>query len=565
MAWDEPAGEDMIMESSFTPSAPVLSIRGLRVEYGRTQAVRGIDLDIRPGEIFALVGESGSGKSTTAQAVIGLLPKDAKVTGGQIFYAGADLTKLDERRYRRLRGGKIALIPQDPVVSLNPIRRIGDQIAEVLSLHIKLRARDASERAVEILAEAGFHDPGLRARQYPHELSGGMKQRVLIGMALACAPEVLVADEPTSALDVTVQKMILDHLDERIASTTAGVLLITHDLGVAMDRADRIAVMRQGEIVETGLADEIAVSPRHPYTQHLFSVAPSLSSTRMTRSGPSSIATESIEPIVETGVDHVLEVRGLVKDFDIRSASADGQGSFRAVDSVSFVISRGSTFALVGESGSGKSTTARMVLRLEEPTAGSIVFDGQDITELSDEPLRQLRRRIQVVYQSPYASLNPRFSIDDIISEPSYSFRVGDRRSRRKRSIELLERVALPSSVLDRRPSELSGGQRQRVAIARALSVQPDLIVLDEPVSALDVSVQHQILQLLVDLQADHGISYLFISHDLAVVRQISDHVAVMQAGRILEQGPTTRILTDPHDPYTRRLLDAIPGKKITA
>jgi peptide/nickel transport system ATP-binding protein len=527
-------------------TTPLLNIRDLAVSYrtrsGTVHAVHGVDLAVGAGQIVAVVGESGSGKSTTAHAAIGLLPRGGRIEAGEITFDGRDLTSLSEKGWRGVRGSEIALIPQDPTVSLNPVHRIGAQVAEVLVIHGFANRRSAAAEAVELLRRAGVPQPELRARQYPHELSGGLRQRALIAVALAGRPKLIIADEPTSALDVTVQRQILDHIDLLAAESGTAVLLITHDLGVAADRASRIAVMSEGEVVEEGPTAEILAVPSQPYTRRLLAAAPSLSS-------------KPLRPRQEPGTDILLAVDGLAKSF------GSGAKAVRAVDGVSFEVPRGQTLALVGESGSGKTTTARMVLRLETPSAGTVAFDGQDITGLGGERLRLLRRRIQLVYQNPYASLNPKFTIADIVSEPLRAFGAGTGAERRARAAELVGQVALPASVLNRRPAELSGGQRQRAAIARALALRPELLVLDEPVSALDVSVQAQILTLLSELQGELGLTYLFISHDLAVVRQIADQVGVMRAGELVELGPAADVLGSPREEYTRQLLAAIPGR----
>ncbi|PWW59564.1 dipeptide ABC transporter ATP-binding protein [Actinokineospora spheciospongiae] len=527
-------------------SAGLLRIDGLDVTYrtrtGPVRAVRGVDLTVHPGQIVAVVGESGSGKSTTAHAAIGLLPAGGRVEAGSITFDGRDLTGLSEKGWRSVRGTGIALVPQDPTVSLDPVRRVGEQVAEVLRIHrLAPRARLAAE-AVELLGRAGVDRPGQRARQYPHQLSGGLRQRVLIAIALAGEPRLIIADEPTSALDVTVQRAILDHLQELAAESGTAVLLITHDLGVAADRAAHVAVMSGGTVVEQGPTREVLGAPAHAYTRDLLAAAPAL-------------AGEPLRPRRPAGTDVLLAVTGLRRSFD----------GTAAVDDVSFTLTRGRTLALVGESGSGKTTTARMAVGLETPDAGTVTFDGEDITAARGERLRALRRRFQLVHQNPYASLNPRMTVGDTVAEPLRAFGIGDRASRRERAAELLEQVALPASALRRRPVELSGGQRQRVAIARALALNPDLVVLDEPVSALDVSVQAQILRLLVRLQAEHGLTYLFITHDLAVVRQVADEVGVMRRGRLVESGPTDAVLTDPSAEHTRELLAAIPGTRVTA
>ncbi|KAB2364639.1 ABC transporter ATP-binding protein [Actinomadura montaniterrae] len=531
---------------------PLLEVAGLSVSYltrtERVRAVRGADLDVRPGEIVALVGESGSGKSTTAHAVLRLLAPNASLDAGTVRFAGRDLAALSERELRTVRGARIGLVPQDPGVALNPVKRIGEQVAEVLRLHGLATRRTAPAAAVEALERAGMPEPAVRARQYPHELSGGMRQRALIAVAIAAGPQLIVADEPTSALDVTVQRRILDHLQHLTEELGTAVLLVTHDLGVAADRAARIAVMSQGRVVESGPARRIIEDPQDAYTRRLLDSAPSLTAVRA-RPRPTA-PPEPGEP------DDVLVIaEHLVKDFPLPRGR-----TVRAVDDVGLTLHRGRTLALVGESGSGKSTTARMILRLVPPTSGRIVFDGEDVTAAGGAALRRLRRRAQLVYQNPYASLDPRFSIGEVITEPLRAFRVGDRASRAARARELLDRVALPAATLERRPAELSGGQRQRVAIARALALEPDLVVCDEPVSALDVSVQAQVLDLLAELQDGTGLAYLFISHDLAVVRQIAHRVAVMKAGRVVETGATGALFGDPAHEYTRELLAAIPG-----
>jgi peptide/nickel transport system ATP-binding protein len=530
-----------------TTRSSLLRVDGLRVSYGATEAVRGVDFEIARGEVLALVGESGSGKTTTAQAIIGLLAGSGTVTGGTVTFDGDRVDDAGHRRWEKLRGAHIGLVPQDPTTSLNPVKRVGEQVAEVLRIHGRADRRSAAAAAVQILDEAGIDNPELRARQYPQDLSGGQRQRVLIGVALACEPELVIADEPTSALDVTVQRRILDHLADRIAEHGTSVLLITHDLGVAADRADRIAVMRDGEIVEIGPAREVLENPTADYTRSLIASAPSLTSVRLPR------ATREAQPVL-------LSLRHVSKTFRI------GRGqNLTAVDGVSLDVERGRTVSIVGESGSGKSTTARIALRLENPSAGSVVFDGDDITSARGRELRTLRRRFQIVYQNPYASLNPALRVRDIVAEPLVAFGLGSRSTRPARVAELLEQVALAPEYLDRRPAELSGGQRQRVAIARALALHPELLVLDEPVSALDVSVQAQILELLTRLQDELDLSYLFISHDLAVVRQISDTVLVMRNGRVVESGSAEDVFDRPQHEYTRELRNAVPGTGVDA
>jgi peptide/nickel transport system ATP-binding protein len=545
--------------------APLLEVSDLQVRYrlrgGTLDAVAGVDLSLGAGEVLALVGESGSGKSTTAHAIAGLLPPAASVVGGSVRFDGVDLTTLGERRLRAMRGRQIGVIPQDPTVSLNPVTRIGAQVAEVLRIHGLADRRTAAIAAVEALDRAGIPDPDARARQYPHELSGGMRQRVLIAIAIAAGPRLVIADEPTSALDVTVQRQILDHIAELTTASGAAVLLITHDLGIAAERADRIAVMSGGRIVEVGRPDEVLVRPRDAYTRTLIAAAPSLTTDQPSLVEARARPDAEITRTERNGATAIIEASGLVKTFALPRA-AGGDGVVRAVDGVDVRVERGRTLALVGESGSGKSTTARLLLRLVDPTAGTIRFDGTDVTTLHGRPLRALRRRMQLVYQNPYTSLNPRFTVAQLVADPLRSFGLGTRRQRRRQAAELLDLVALPASALDRKAFELSGGQRQRVAIARALALRPDLVVLDEPVSALDVSVQSQILELLADLQAELGLSYVFISHDLAVVRHIAHDVCVMHDGRVVERGCTRDVFERPADPYTRQLLEAIPGHR---
>ncbi|MFF7946415.1 dipeptide ABC transporter ATP-binding protein [Streptomyces griseorubiginosus] len=539
-------------------TTPLLEIRGLSVSYrtrgGTVPAVRGVDLDVLPGQVTAVVGESGSGKSTTAHAVTRLLAANGSIDAGTIRFGRHDLATLSEAELRTVRGARIGLVPQDPTVSLNPVKRIGEQVAEVLRIHGLATRRSAPAEAIAVLDRAGLPDAAVRARQYPHELSGGMRQRALIAIAIAANPELIIADEPTSALDVTVQRVILDHLQRLTEESGTAVLLVTHDLGVAADRAQRLVVMSQGKVVEAGPTRDILADPQDEYTRHLLASAPSLTATRS--------RTPASRPKAETAP--LVEVRNLVKEFRLPRAG-DGPRTLRAVDDVSFTLHRGHTLALVGESGSGKSTTARLLLRLADASAGQILFDGTDVTTAHGPRVRELRRRAQLVYQNPYASLDPRFSIGEVITEPLRAFKVGDRASRLTRARELLDRVALPAATLERRPAELSGGQRQRVAIARALALSPDLVVCDEPVSALDVSVQAQVLDLLAELQADTGVAYLFISHDLAVVRQIAHEVAVMRAGRVVETGPPEELFTRPRHAYTRELLAAIPGGRVSS
>ncbi|MBO4238607.1 dipeptide ABC transporter ATP-binding protein [Pseudonocardia alni] len=537
----------------------LLQVEGLEVTYagsgGPVHAVRGVDLTVAPGEVVAVVGESGSGKTTLAAAVLGLLPAAGAVTAGTVSLDGTTLTGLSERAYRSVRGARIGFVPQDPGVALNPVQKVGVQVAEVLRTHGLADRRSAPARAVELLGQAGLDEPGTRAGQYPHQLSGGMRQRVLIAIAIAAGPALVVADEPTSALDATVARRILDHLDTLRLDLGTALLLITHDLAVATDRADRIVVMRHGRVVEQGTPAELLAGARDPYTRELLAAAPGL-----------ALTAPPVLPPVDTAGTPVAEVRDLVKEFPLpRARGSWTRRTHRAVDGVSFTIARGETVALVGESGSGKSTTARLLLRLEDPTSGQVLLGGDDVTRVRGEAWRALRRRAQLIYQNPYASLDPRFAVREIVTEPLRAFSVGSAAEQADRAAELVDRVALPSGMLDRRPGELSGGQRQRVAIARALALSPNLVVADEPVSALDVSVQAQVLELLAELQERDGLSYLFISHDLAVVRRVAHRTGVMRDGRLRELRPTAELFDDPRDDYTRELLAAIAGRKAAA
>jgi len=529
----------------------LIEIRGLEVDYRRdgrvAHALRGIDLVVARGERVAIVGESGSGKSTAALALLGLLPHNGHIVGGSATVAGVELAGAGERAARRIRGRVVGLVPQDPSVSLNPTQRIGHQVAEAVRLRgIPKPQVDAA--VVEALEQAGIDDPVARARQYPHELSGGLRQRVLIAIALAGDPDVIVADEPTSALDVTVQRRILDHLDRLVRERGIALVIITHDLGVATDRADRVVVMREGVVVEEGAALDVLAAPQHEYTRHLVTTAPGL---------------RAAEPPPEPAGEARVLVRwdAVTKDFALPAGAASR--TLRAVDDVTLDARAGRTLAIVGESGSGKTTLLRLALGLERADAGSVAFDGRVVSDLGGRDGRALRRRFQLVQQNPFGALDPRFSVGRSIAEPLTAFRVGTKAERRARVAELIDLVGLPADAAARRPSELSGGQRQRVAIARALALEPELIYLDEPVSALDVSVQDQVLRLLARLQRDLGVGYVFVSHDLAVVAQVAHEVAVLRRGQVVEYGPATRILTSPSHEYTIDLLAAVPGRAL--
>ena len=581
---------------------PLLKITDLEVTFttstGVVPAVRGANLTIYPGQTVAIVGESGSGKSTTAAAVIGLLPGTGKVTGGSIEFDGKELTKMSSKEWIELRGSGIGLVPQDPMSNLNPVLRVGTQVKEALLANNIVPRSEAGERVTELLEQAGLPDGERRAKQYPHEFSGGMRQRVLIAIGLASRPKLLIADEPTSALDVTVQRRILDHLETLTKEMGTAVLFITHDLGLAAERAEQLVVMHRGRIVESGPALEILQHPQHPYTKRLVSAAPSLASARIESAHARGI-THTEEELTgsakNASSEEMIRVEHLTKEFHIRGAKGEAS-KLLAVDDVSFTLRRGKTLAVVGESGSGKSTAANMILHLLEPTSGKIFFDGEDTSEYSEAQLFALRRRLQAVFQNPYGSLDPMYSIYRIIEEPlrihSYGTKAyaqqeverakatgrdpepwavaaleghgeAEKKLREERVAELLDLVALPRSAMRRYPNELSGGQRQRVAVARALALNPEVIVLDEAVSALDVLVQNQILHLLNDLQAQLGLSYLFITHDLAVVRQIADDVVVMEKGRLVEANTTDALFDNPVQDYTRELIEAVPSRKI--
>lgn len=534
----------------------LIDIRDLGVAYRSggevNKAVRGVSFQVAQGETVAIVGESGSGKTTLASAILGLLPDNAEITSGQLRVDGNDLTHASEKLKRQIRGSIIGLVPQDPMVSLNPTLRIGRQIAESLIQAHGHRYPALDTDIVELLQQVGLDQPVLRARQYPHQLSGGMRQRVLIAVALAGNPRLLIADEPTSALDVTVQRKILDHLQRLVAERGISLLIITHDLGVAADRADRVLVMKNGELVEQGPPQQILIKPAHAYTQALIAAAPAFGQ-RKTPATPRVNGNSSAA---------ILTLENVGKSF--RLPYVKGENSdFQALQNVSFKVYPGQTLAIVGESGSGKSTALRIALGLEKPTQGRVLFEGRDITHLGWRDFRPLRRRMQLVQQNPYGALDPRFTLFESITEPLVSFGLLKGRELEHAARQLIERVHLPVSYLDRLPRELSGGQRQRVAIARALALQPDLLLLDEPVSALDVSVQAQILDLLVELQRELNIAYVLVSHDLAVVASIAHHVLVLRQGQTVEHGIASQVFEHPQNTYTRELIDAIPGRRL--
>lgn len=530
---------------------PVLDVEALSISYGDgdgfTAVVHDVSFRVGPGEVVALVGESGSGKTSTAQAIIGLLAGNGRIDKGAIRLNGTDIAGWSQKRLDTIRGAAISLIPQDPSSSLNPVLTIGAQVREILEIHGRAKGREADRRVIELLDHVGLSQPELRTRQYPHELSGGMKQRVLIAIAIALQPALIIADEPTSALDVTVQRRILDLIDDLRREFGTSVLLVTHDLGVAADRSDRLVVLQGGRIQEQGNTADVLAAPQSPYTRKLLSDAPSL-------------APATARAPVDPDADDVIVVDNLVQDFRL-----SGAGELRAVDGVSFTVKRGTTHAIVGESGSGKTTTIRALAGFQRPTGGAIRIDGQDVKALRGETLRQFRRTVQLVYQNPFSSLDPRQTISQVVEEPLLNFSTVARRERLERVAAIIDRVGLPPAVLTRRPHALSGGQRQRVAIARALILEPKVVLLDEAVSALDVTVQAQILGLLARLQQDFGLTYLFVSHDLAVVRQIADTVSVLKDGKQVDYGAVRDVFARPLSAYTQELLDAIPGKTLPA
>ena len=522
----------------------VLTVENLRISY-RSQrewreVVHDVSFAVKRGEMLAFVGESGSGKTTTAQAIIGLLADNARRDSGRISINGEEISGWSAKRLDGLRGARISLVPQDPGNSLNPVKAIGAQVGEILRLHQQSSAAERKAQVLALLAKVGLSHPEQRIDQYPHQLSGGMKQRVLIAIEIALKPDLIIADEPTSALDVTVQKRILDLLDTLRRESGTAVLFVTHDLALAAERADRLLVFRHGEIQEQGATVDVVRTPQHAYTRQLLSDLQGSTLTIAPASGR-VLATPAIR------------VEGISKRFSL------GQAHLQALDAVSFEVKRGSTHALVGESGSGKTTLARILLGFEKADVGHIAIDGIDAGHLSREALRQLRRKIQFVYQNPFASLDPRQTLFEIIEEPLKNFDRLNAETRRQRVETVAARVALAPELLSRTARELSGGQRQRVAIARALILEPTILVLDEATSALDVTVQAQILALLQQLQQQLGLSYLFITHDLATVRRIAHSVTVLRAGQVVEHGDVSRLFSAPQHDYTRELIAAIP------
>ncbi|WP_420963395.1 ABC transporter ATP-binding protein [Brucella sp. IR073] len=554
----------------------LLSVQNLSVSFlsdGRwTTVVHDISFAIEAGTTVAIVGESGSGKSVTSLALLRLLLSGSSRVEGDIRFAGKSLSSMDDAGMRRIRGNEIAMIFQEPMTSLNPSLTIGFQLAEVLMTHRGMGKAEAEAEAVRLMERVRIPSPATRIHDYPHRLSGGMRQRVMIAMALACRPKLLIADEPTTALDVTIQAQILDLIRELQREEGMAVLFITHDMGVVAEIADRTIVMLNGRIVESGATEDIFNAPKHPYTRALLSAVPKLGSMQgearpkkfveIDRSTGLPLNAEDNAPSPGPAEDAkpVLEVRDLRKYFDIHKGLFRRiVGRVHAVENVSFSLAEGETLALVGESGCGKSTTGRAIMRLNDPTSGEIRLNGEDILSLSASAFRDRRRDMQLIFQDPFASLNPSMKVGEVIAEPIVAHGIGSRAEARERARELLRQVGLDPHVSDRYPHEFSGGQRQRISIARALSLRPKLIVADEAVSALDVSIKAQVVNLMLDLQRELGLAFLFISHDMAVVERISHRVAVMYLGEIVEIGPRADIFGNPQHPYTKRLLSAVP------
>jgi peptide/nickel transport system ATP-binding protein len=551
----------------------LLRVENLRIAFrvdrnSNFDAVKGISFDIPENSTVALVGESGSGKTVSAMAIMGLLPAESSIVAqdSAIHFAGKNLLAADKSALRAVRGKEIAMIFQEPMSSLNPVLRVGDQIAEVLVLHMNMGRAQASKRAVGLLREVGIPEPERRVNAYPHELSGGQQQRVMIAIAIACEPKLLIADEPTTALDVTIQRQILDLIATLQKKHRMSVLFITHDLDVVGEIADHVIVMQNGEIKESGSARQIFQTPQHPYTKALLACRPRVD-RRPQRlpviedflSGNGASQSEQVRGVNDSD-QIILEAKNISKDFLIRSGLFSKR-PFRAVSDVSFRLPKGKTVGLVGESGSGKSTLGLTLMRLHTATAGEVWLDGKNLTVMNNDQFQSYRRRIQIVFQNPYASLNPRFQVGKILTEPMTIHGIGTNEAQRtSMALALLEKVGMPASSLHKYPHEFSGGQRQRIAIARCLTMKPDVLICDESVSALDVSIQAQVLNLLQDLQDEFGMSYLFISHDLAVVKYISDEILVMQGGAIVERANSDEIYRHPQHPYTRQLLAAVPS-----
>jgi peptide/nickel transport system ATP-binding protein len=566
-------------------TAPLLSVRNLTVDFhtseGVTRAVNNVSFDVPAGKTIGIVGESGSGKSVTSLAVMGLLQKPAaRIPQGEILFNGQDLLKFSDNQMRAIRGNQISMIFQEPMTSLNPVFKVGDQIAETLRVHKSMSNKEAWERAIDLMNQVGIPNPKARAHAYPHEMSGGQKQRVMIAMAISCEPKLLIADEPTTALDVTIQKQVLDLLFKLQQEYQMAMMFITHDLGVIGDIADDVVVMYRSNVVEKNKAQTIFTGAQHPYTKGLLACRPKLGanpkrlltvSDFMNEKGEevkidsSKVQVFDKEAVQEKPAETLLEVRNLVTQFPIKGGFFNRTvDHFKAVNDVSFTLKKGKTLGLVGESGCGKTTLGRTILRLIEPASGQIIYNGKDITNVYGEELRLLRRKMQIIFQDPYSSLNPRMTIAEILTEPLVIHKVGaNKQERLDMARELAEKVGLKVSQLNRYPHEFSGGQRQRISIARALMLKPEFVVCDESVSALDVSIQAQVLNLLLDLQDEFGLTYVFISHDLSVVNFIADEVGVMNAGKIIEMDKASRIYKNPKEEYTRMLLSAIPKGEV--
>ena len=610
-------------------NTPLLQIKDLHTDIeirnGVVRALSGVDLHVNPGETLGIVGESGSGKTMTALSLMGLLPQGGKVSSGSIILDGQDLTKMPLHLKRKMRGTKVGMIFQDPLTSLNPTMKIGLQVCEPLRVHEKLSKRAALARAIEILKRVGMPRPEVVINNYPHQLSGGMRQRVMIAMALVCKPRILIADEPTTALDVTTQMQILDLIDELRDEYKMGVILITHDLGVVAGHTDRVAVMYAGRIVETAPTKTLFTEPKHRYTSSLMAALPERALAAGTKlfsipGAPPSLtnlpkgcrfaarclwATDEcradypslsgdenhtfscfhpvqegdespavLQAMMDSGkAEDAVDATGQISHevlLDVKEASREyessGSGFFKrdkgvvsAVDRVSITVNKGETYGLVGESGCGKSTVGRLIAGLERPSGGAIELDGRDLATLKGRDAVRIHRDVQMMFQDSYAAMDPRMRIDQILAEPMSIQKTGNARQIAERIMEILEQVGLTEEILDRYPHEFSGGQLQRIGFARSLTLAPDLIVADEPVSALDVSVQAQVLNLMKDLQAELGLSYLFISHDLAVVQYMADRIGVMYLGRIVEEGPASEVVNNPKHPYTKALIDSIP------
>ncbi|OLP44966.1 ABC transporter ATP-binding protein [Rhizobium oryziradicis] len=554
-------------------SSPVLSVRNLttsfRVDGQWKSVVRDIAFDVGAGETVAIVGESGSGKSVTSLSIMRLLAANSSRIEGQIFLNGRDLATLSEKEMRSVRGNEMAMIFQEPMTSLNPIFTIGRQISEVLTRHKGMRAKEARDETIRLLEKVRIPNARGRFDEYPHQFSGGMRQRVMIAMALASKPKLLIADEPTTALDVTIQGQILDLIKVLQEEEGMSVLFITHDMGVVAEISDRTIVMFRGEAVETGQTDDIFHRGQHPYTRALLSAVPKLGSMEGrklplrfpsvdVKTGISTEPSEEKDTVAKKGP--ILEVKNLVTRFAIRSGLFSRQaGAIHAVENVSFDLREGETLSLVGESGCGKSTTGRSIMRLIEPTAGQIQLEGYNVRDLRGPDLRRMRKSIQMIFQDPFSSLNPRMTVGAAVAEPFIKHQMGSKRQAQEKAADLLERVGLSSAMMNRYPHEFSGGQRQRIAIARALSLDPKVIVADESVSALDVSIKAQVCNLLLDLQESLNLAFLFISHDMAVVERVSHRVAVMYLGEIVEIGPRASVFENPQHPYTKKLIAAVP------